>query len=280
MNFFTPNEIIENNMSGAVKKAQLSIGKMILLGILAGIFIGFGSEASSLAAHTIEDVGRARLVTGAIFPVGLMLVIFMGAELFTGNCTMIMGVMDGRVKFSGMMKNLLVVYFSNLAGGVLLAGLVSYSGQWDYSAGALGAYTIKVAYGKAGMDFSAALISGILCNILVCLAVLAAAEAKDIAGKCLVIFFVIMAFVVSGFEHCVANMYYLFAGYFASLNPGYLAKAAELYGLNADSIHQTLSVGNLFTGNLIPVTIGNVIGGMVFLALPMYIVYGRGKKEN
>lgn len=280
MNFLTPGEIIEGNMNGAVKKAELSIGKMILLGILAGMFIGFGSEASSLAAHTIADVGLARLVAGAVFPVGLMLVVFLGAELFTGNCTMIMGVMDGRVKFAGMVKNLIVVYFSNMIGGVLLAAMVSASGQWNYTNGALGAYTIKVAYGKAGLDFKTALISGILCNILVCLAVLAAAAAKDIAGKCLVIFFVILAFVVSGFEHCVANMYYLFAGYFASLNDTYLAKAVELYGLDADKIKQTLEIGNLFTSNLIPVTIGNIIGGMVFTALPLFLVYGMKKSSK
>ena len=122
----------------------------------------------------------------------------------------------------------------NILGAALIAFLVAYSGQYDYSSGALGAYTIKVAYGKVHLSFANALVSGILCNILVCVAVLMAAAAKDIAGKVLAIFFPILAFVVSGFEHCVANMYYIPAGVFASKNAAYAAKALELY--NIDSI--------------------------------------------
>ena len=114
-----------------------------------------------------------------------------------------------------------------MVGAVALAYLVYLSGQYNYTSGALGAFTIKVALGKVSLSFLPALISGILCNILVCAAVLMASTAKDIAGKSLAIFFPIMAFVVSGFEHCVANMYYIPAGIFASMNPDYVAKAKE-----------------------------------------------------
>lgn len=123
-----------------------------------------------------------------------------------------------------------------MVGAVALAYLVYLSGQYNYTSGALGAFTIKVALGKVSLSFLPALISGILCNILVCAAVLMASTAKDIAGKSLAIFFPIMAFVVSGFEHCVANMYYIPAGIFASMNPDYVAKAKELYGITGSQI--------------------------------------------
>lgn len=278
MNYFLPEEIVENNIKSGVKKTGLPIYKMILLGILSGMFIGFGSEASSLAVHNISDVGLSRTLMGVIFPVGLMMIVIMGCELFTGNCTIFMAVMDKKVKLRAMLKNLIVVYISNLFGSVLIAFMVYMSGQWNYSDNALGAFTIKVAYGKVNLSFSQTVFSAILCNILVCMAVLMAASAKDIVGKCITIFFAIMAFVVSGFEHCVANMYYLSAGFIASKNSDYLEKAAELYGMNSDKISDSLSIGNLFTANLLPVTLGNLIGGIVFISVPLYLVYIKGKK--
>ncbi len=280
MNYLTPKEIVEANINGAVKKSQLPLYKMIILGIFAGMCIGIGSEASNLTVHTVSDVGIARTLAGCIFPVGLMIIIVLGFELFTGNCTMVAGVMDGKVKFGGMLKNLVVVYFSNFIGGVMIALMCYYCNQYNYSGGTLGAYTIKVAYGKATMSFSAAIISGILCNVLVCLAVLLATAAKDIAGKILSCFFVILVFVISGFEHCVANMYYLSSGYIASKNTAYLEKAAELCKTDTQTIVNALNPGNMITSNLIPVTIGNIIGGMVFVALPLYICYIYEKKSK
>lgn len=164
----------------------------------------------------------------------------------------------------------------NILGAALIAFLVAYSGQYDYSSGALGAYTIKVAYGKVHLSFANALVSGILCNILVCVAVLMAAAAKDIAGKVLAIFFPILAFVVSGFEHCVANMYYITAGLLCKLNPAYVQMAMEQYGYTADQL-AALNVGSFLVGNLLPVTIGNMIGGMVTLGLPLWYVNKEGK---
>ena len=223
----TPPQIVAANMNAAAGKTRLSLLRMILLGILAGMFIAGGASASSVAMHAISNVGLARLVAGSIFPVGLMMIVLVGGELFTGDCLMIMGCVHGKFSVKSMIKVLVVVYLSNFVGSVLFAELVNLSGQYNYTNGLLGAFTIKVAIGKVNMSFGAAFASGILCNIFVCMAVLMAAAAKDIAGKIWAIFFPILAFIVSGYEHCVANMYYIPAGIFAKANPAY-ASVAQL----------------------------------------------------
>ena len=269
--FYTPAEVIELNMKASEGKAALTFRKMVLLGILSGAFIAFGGAASSTAAHVIADTGLARTVTGIIFPVGLMMTVLLGAELFTGNNLMIMAALDGRIRVMQMVRNLVVVYLSNLAGSLIIAALLVYSGNLNYSGGLLGAYTIKIAAGKAAITPIQGITSGILCNILVCTAVLMAAAAKDIAGKILAIFFPICAFVVAGFEHCVANMFYIPAGIMAAMNPEYVSKAQEAYELSAQQI-AGLDVGGMVQ-NLIPVTIGNMLGGMVLLGVSLYYIY-------
>lgn len=276
--FNSPAEVVEANIKGAEGKASLSVGKMILLGMLAGAFIALGGAASSTAAHGIADVGLARAVCGMIFPVGLMMVILLGGELFTGNCLMIMAVLDKRVTLGKMLRNLVVVYLSNLAGAFLIAALLIFSGNPNYSGGLLGAYTIKVAVGKAGISPIQGLTSGILCNLLVCVAILMAAAARDIAGKVWAVFFPIAAFVIGGFEHCVANMFYIPAGILAAMNPEYAAKAQEVCGISAEQ----MGLLNGWNGlcSLIFVTVGNVIGGMLLVGVPLFLVYQRGNKKT
>ena len=269
--FHSPAEVVEANIKAGETKGNLPLGKMILLGILAGAFIAIGGEASNLAVHGISDVGLARTLAGAIFPVGLMMIVLVGGELFSGNCMIIMAVMDKKTTWMKYLRNLVVVYFSNLVGALIVDALVFFSGQWNYSGGGLGAYTIKVAYGKIGLSSVQCITSGIMCNILVCVAVLMAISAKDVAGKVLAIFFPIWAFVVSGFEHCVANMYNIPAGMMAATNPDYVAKAEELYGITADQC-ASISVGSMLH-NMIPVTIGNIIGGAVFVGVLLVLIH-------
>ena len=157
---------------------------------------------------------------------------------------------------------------------MIIAALVYFSGQLDMSAGLLGAFTIKVAYGKAALPFSRALFSGILCNILVCVAVLMAGAAKDIAGKVFAILFPIMAFVIGGYEHCVANMYYIPAGLMALSNDTYKQVAMNAYGYTEAQL-AALSLKGFFINNLIPVTIGNIIGGMIFVSIPLYLLHKK-----
>ena len=273
MGFQTITEVIEQNIQNAIKKTNLTTKKLILLGIAAGFFIGIGAEASSLAMHGMSNVGLARTVAGAVFPIGLMLIVLLGGELFTGNCLISMAVYDKKAKLKGMIRNLIIIYISNFIGAALMAWMINNCGQLNFSDGGAGAFTIKLALGKVGIDPMQAIVSGILCNVLVCLAIFMAATAKDVAGKCIAIFFPIFVFVISGFEHCVANMYYIPAGIFAAQNPLYAAKATELYGITAEQL-SGLNFGTMFS-NLIPVTIGNIIGGMVFVGLLYWYLYRK-----
>ncbi len=272
---YTPEEVIESNLSKAESKVSFRLYKMIIFGIMAGAFIAIGAATSSTAAHSVENVGLSRLVAGAIFPVGLMLITFMGGELFTGNCLTAMGAMDKRFSWGMVVKDLVVIWISNLIGALLVVALTYYSGNLDYSAGLLGAYSIKVALGKCTISFAKGITSGIMCNILVCAAILLATAAKAIAGKVWAIFFPIMAFVVGGFEHCVANMFYIPIGMLAANNEAYAAKAAEAYGITADQL-SALSIQG-FISNQIPVTIGNILGGIIFVGLPCYLVHKKWK---
>lgn len=267
----SPIEIVEGNIDGAVRKANLPLNKMILLGILAGAFIALGGATSSTAAHAVTNVGLARTVAGAVFPIGLMMIVFVGGELFTGNCLIFMAVIDGKVSWGKFARNLVVVYFSNLIGALLIDVLIFFSGNLNYSGGLLGAYAIKVAVGKVAITPVQAVTSGILCNILVCVAILMAAAAKDVAGKVWAIFFPIFAFVIGGFEHCVANMFYIPMGMLAAKNSAYVDKAIEAYGMTAEEIGSLTVVNSL--GNFIPVTIGNIIGGAVCVGCICYIIH-------
>lgn len=269
-NFNTPSEVVALNIASGKAKASLPLPKMLILAILAGIFIAIGGEASSLASHDIANVGLARMVTGAVFPVGLMMIVLVGGELFTGNTMIIMAVLDRQTTLLRYIRNLVFVWLGNLLGSLFIALITFLTGQWSYSGGKLGAYTLKIALGKCNMSFASAFTSGILCNILVCVAVLMAISAKDTAGKILGIFFPIFAFVTSGFEHSVANMYYIPAGMLAASNPDFAAKAKELYGIT-DAALSSLSVSGML-GNLLPVTLGNIVGGAFVLALPLYLI--------
>ena len=271
-NFNTPVQVLEANMAAGEGKARLPLLKCILLGLMAGGFIAFGGASSNAAIHNIANQGLAKTLAGTIFPVGLMMIVFIGGELFTGDCLMIAGVVDKRFSVLSMIKTLVVVWLSNLVGALIIVALVYFSGLLDYTDGALGAFTIKVAYGKCTIAPIKAVCSGILCNILVCIAVLMATAAKDIAGKVWAIFFPIWAFVLGGWEHCVANMFYIPAGIIATNNAHYVEKAEELYGITAAQIDQSLNIGG-FIANQIPVTIGNMLGGMVFVALPLYAIH-------
>ena len=278
-NFNSPDQVILGNIKTGVVKAERSIPQMILLGIMAGAFIALGGATSNVAVHGIKDVGLSRALAGAIFPVGLMLIVFVGGELFTGNCLISMAVLDKKTSIGKMIRNLVIVYFSNLLGALIIDYLIFFSGELNYSGGGLGAYTIKVAIAKINISPVAGVTSGILCNMLVCLAILAAGAAKYITGKFWAIFFPIWEFVIGGFEHCVANMFYIPAGMLAASNPDYVAKAEELYGITAEQCASLTVAGSL--NNFIPVTIGNIIGGAVFIGLMYFlIVVKTGKKAQ
>lgn len=273
---YTQPQVIRRIIQAGQNRVGMSVLNYILLGMMAGGAISFGAAASSVAAHNIADFGISRLVTGLVFPVGLMMIVLVGGELFTGDCLMVMGVWDKKYSFGSMFRTLMIILLSNLAGSLLFAFMISYSGIFSYSDSALGAYMIKIAYGKCTISPVRAFCSGILCNILVCSAVLIANSAKDVIGRIAGIFFPIMAFVVGGWEHSIANMFYIPAGMFAALNKDYISKAESLYSLGEKQIGDVVSVVG-FVFNIIPVILGNVVGAMVFVALPLHIVNRKAR---
>jgi len=193
-----------------------------------------------------------------------MMVVITGAELFTGNTLIVVSCIEKKSKWLDMLKNWFYVYLGNFIGSILIVIFILYSGQFDFSNGLLGGFTIKTAAYKTSLSFSKAFFMGILCNILVCLAVWMAAAAKDIPGKLLAIFFPIWLFITSGFEHSIANMYYIPAGILAKLNPLWIEQAIKL-GVTPEKIEHLSWVS--FINNLIPVTLGNIVGGSIFVGL-------------
>lgn len=265
------NTITDFTVNTGIKKANMPASKQFLLGILAGAFIAFGAQAANVVTHTITDVGIAKLIAGLIFPAGLMLVLMAGAELFTGNCLMVLALLERKITLTKLLRSWLVVYLGNLVGGVLVAYLVFWSGQLNYTGGLLGGVTIKAAAGKISLTFVQALVLGVLCNWLVCLAVWTSFGAKDAIGKAVCVFFPVWVFVASGFEHSIANMYYIAAGIFAKSNAHFISKAIEA-GASQSTI-DALNWCSMFVNNLVPVTIGNIIGGSVFVGVVYWFVY-------
>lgn len=273
MNYLSPSEIADFTVNVGIKKASLSALNQFILGILAGAFIAFGAQAANMATHTISDVATAKLIGGLIFPAGLILVLMAGAELFTGNSLMILALCERKITIAQLLRSWIVVYAGNLVGGVLVALLISWSGQLNYTGGLLGGITIKAAAGKVSLSFCSAVVLGILCNWLVCLAVWTSFGAKDGISKAVCVFFPVWVFIASGFEHSVANMYYIAAGIFAKCSPSYVAKAIEA-GVSQSGI-DALNWSGMFVGNLIPVTLGNIIGGAGFVGLVYWFVYKK-----
>lgn len=267
-------EATANFIEIGITKSKLQLLRMFLLALLAGILLAIVSSSANVAVHDIENTGMVRLVSAAIFPFGLIMIIFTGAELFTGNNLMTIALMEKKITLGGLLRNWVVVYLGNFAGAVLVAWLVVRTGLLDYSEGQAAVFTIKMAAGKVTLPFAAAFGKGILCNMLVCLGVFMAAQAKDTAGKMLGAYVPVFIFVLGGFEHSIANMYYVPAGIFALGNEAYLT-AASAAQINTGA----LTWGNLLVKNLLPVTLGNIVGGAVLVGVGMWFVYIRRQKS-
>lgn len=255
-----------------VAKATSPWLSLFVLGVMAGAYVGFGGLfATSVTFDIPPEMGIAvkKLIGGGAFSIGLMLVIIAGAELFTGNTLMISSIITGRITWSNTLKRWTVVYFANFLGSILLALLFYYSGLWKTGADALGIAAVKTAYAKVHLSFGEALVRAIGCNWMVCLAVWMALSARQTVGKIFAIFFPIMGFVAIGFEHCVANMYFIPVGIFLTRWAGIAPE-----GLDVSSITWTAFA----LKSLVPVTIGNIIGGVVFVGLGYWGAYLRPSK--
>ncbi|MFC1496615.1 formate/nitrite transporter family protein [Candidatus Margulisiibacteriota bacterium] len=249
-----------------VAKTNATVWKLIILGILAGVYIGFGAAIATLVASDVAKyvgVGLGKFFVGGVFSVGLMLVVIAGAELFTGNNLMLMSALDGRVTYKRVLYKWAVVYFANFVGSIIMAFLMFNTGLLDGGNPSTGITALKIANAKVNLSWSMAFTRGILCNILVCLAVWMALASQNIIGRIWAIFFPIMTFVALGFEHCIANMYFIPLGIFLKDS-----NAAGASGLNLSN----LNWGGFFN-NIIPVTAGNIVGGALVVALLYWLVY-------
>lgn len=278
--FLAPAEIADATLATAEGKSKLSIPAMAILGFMAGTFIAFAAEGSNMAAYNLWEnpatYGLGKLVAGLLFVGGLAMCVTAGAELFTGNVLMLNGVMSGRISVVAMLRNWSVVYVANFIGSVFIAFLMVQSGLLHTTASLLGVTTIKIAAGKATLTFEEAFVRGILCNWLVCIAVWVSFAAKSITCKVAGILFPIWIFVTTGFEHCVANMYYVPAGILAKVDP-VIAKAALAGGMTQVALDD-LTWGAFFMNNLLPVTLGNLVGGAIFVGMGYWFVFSKGKK--
>jgi len=266
-------EVAEQYIELGEKKSGYPLYKMIGLAILAGIFIALASVASNTVSATVESGSIAKLLAGLVFPGGLIMVLCCGTELFTGDCLLVISLLKKKISLFRMLRCWFFVYIGNLIGSVIIAGLINMSGQLSFFNNELALTTIKVAVKKVSYTFSQGLAMGILCNILVCTAVIMAFSGKTLSDKVLGTFFPILLFILSGFEHCVANMYYIPAGLIAKSNPVYLQMAVER-GIEVSN----LTISAFLFKNLFPVTIGNLIGGMLVGAMYWYIYLREDKK--
>ena len=268
-------EMTDVMIAAGVKKSGLPTGIMFVLALLGGAFIALAGAGSNMAAFSLlaspESYGIGRLVAGLIFPIGLIMVVIGGAELFTGNALMASALAKRRISVAGLARTWVIVYFGNMIGATFVAWAAWYAGQFSGGGGLLGGVTVKIAAGKTALGFGQAFIQGIMCNWLVCLAVWMAFGARGTASKCLAIFFPICLFVTNGYEHCIANMYYIPAGLFAK------AEFSDLAGVAQNAL-DGLTWGAYFVNNLVPVTLGNIVGGSLFVGLAYLFAYGAKPK--
>ncbi len=269
-----PPEMAQRAEYVGTRKAEMPVVTTFVLAVLAGAFIALGAIfATTVAtgAGTTLPFGLSRLLTGLVFCLGLILVIVAGAELFTGNNLIVMAWASRRVSTRALLRNWAIVYIGNFVGAVLTALLMFFSRQYEFADGALGRTALTIASGKVNLDFVQAVVLGVLCNALVCLAVWLTFSARTTTDKVMAILFPITAFVAAGFEHSVANMYFVPVGLLIKqFDPAY----AGTLGMDLTS----LTWSNFLLRNLLPVTIGNIIGGAVLVAAVYWFVYLRTRQ--
>lgn len=266
---YAPADIAKKVESAGIKKANLNFLSLVLLSILAGAYIAIAGEFYTLVIFDSNlSFGLTKLIGGLCFSIGLILVVIAGAELFTGNTMIIMAFASRVVTWKQLLKNWVISYLGNLVGSLSVVFIMFLTNQWKTKEFMLGAKAVQIAATKTNLGFVEAFASAILCNALVCLAVWLCFSARTVISKIAAIIFPITAFVASGFEHSIANMYFIPMGIVLKNNP----KVIE--ALNKIAPNLNLSRLNIigFLGNLLPVTLGNIIGGAIMVGLIYWII--------
>lgn len=274
----SPDKILPRAIDVYTNKTKIKMGKLMILAFFAGVFVALACEASTLAASSLlgdrSKFPIGKLVQGLVFTPGLIFVILAGGELFTGNTLMTIPLLDKKISLGVMLRSWILVYFGNFIGALFVAFLLSRSGQWFFADGLVGVRTILIAKGKIDFSFGQALVLGLLGNFLVCLGVWMSLGAKSYGSKVISAFFPISVFVLSGFEHSIANMYYLPAGILAKNFPDLASKT----GLGLETL-KSLNISNMVFKNLFPVTLGNIIGGTIFIGTLYFLAYRNDNKD-
>jgi formate transporter len=273
-----PAEIAKKAEDVGARKCHLPFWSLLALAVLAGAFIALGAVFSttvSAGAAGVLPFGIVRLLAGLVFCLGLILVVVGGAELFTGNALIAMAWASGLVSTPQLLRNWLIVYLGNVLGAVATAILLYLSQQYTFGNGAVGLTALEIARIKTNLGFVQAVVLGILCNGLVCLAVWLCLGARTTTDKILAILFPISAFVAAGFEHSVANMYYLPLGLLIKSDTTFLSAIGK-----SVSDYPSLTWTNCLFINLLPVTIGNILGGVVLVGFTYWFVYLRPETRS
>jgi formate/nitrite transporter len=270
-----PPEMARRGEQVGVAKAALRTDTLLALGILAGAFIAMGAVFATTVTAGGADLpyGVSRLLAGLTFSLGLILVVVAGAELFTGNNLVVMAWASRQVTTRRLLWTWALVYVANFAGAIATAGLMYVSRQYRFGGGAVGDQVLAIAAAKTDLGFVQAVALGAFCNALVCLAVWLTYSARTTTDKILAIVPPIAAFVAAGFEHCVANMYFIPMGLFVKEDSAWLEGRANLPDLSS------LTWPDFLVGNLVPVTIGNLIGGTLMVAGIYWFVYLRPARQ-
>lgn len=272
---YAPAEMARRVEETGVRKAEMGLGSMLPLAVLAGAFIAMGAAFSTVAATDPRlGYGPARLLSGLAFSLGLILVVVAGAELFTGNNLVVMAWASGRVSTGRLLRNWFWVYAGNFAGAAATALAFYGSNRWEDAGGQFGATALRIAIAKCSLPFGTAFVLGVLCNALVCLAVWLCFSARSTTDKVLAIVFPITAFVALGFEHSVANMYFIPLGILLRAEPVVLAAG----GWGPEAVASVSWKG--LASNLIPVTLGNIVGGGLLVAAVYWSVYLRKQPKT
>ncbi len=269
-----PPEMAVKAETIGVAKTRQPVLTTFLLAVLAGAFIALGAVfATTVAAGTGSiPYGIARLLIGLVFSLGLILVVVGGAELFTGNNLIVMAFSSGRVSLGGLLNNWLIVYVGNFVGSVATALVMFVSGQYQFGGGSIGASVLAIGNAKCQLGFVQAIALGIMCNALVCLAVWLTYSARTTTDKIMAIIPPITAFVAAGFEHSIANMYFIPIALFIKQwgSPAFFTAIGK-----TPADFAGLTWGNFFLANLLPVTIGNIIGGAALVGVVYWFIYLR-----
>lgn len=255
----SPLEIARNYVEVGIHKTNLSAFKMIILGFFAGMFIGFAGIASTTASSTIAVASVAKLTGALVFPAGMAMVLIAGSELFTGNNLIIIAVLEKKVSVLKMLKNWLFVYIGNFLGAAFVAVMVVYGNTPNLFGGALAGAIVSAGAARTSLTVCEAFIRGILCNILVCIAVWMSFAAKKVSGKLMTSFWPVMVFVLCGFEHSIADMYFGTAALLTSAR----------FGIEAEG----LTWFNFIFKALLPITLGNIVGGAGIVGFGYWLIY-------